>query len=48
MRKIFLPDTSESVFTASSLSGPTANPWSRKNNQPFYTGRTGGKIKKQS
>lgn len=29
-RKIFLPDTSASVFSVSSLPGPAANPWGRK------------------
>ncbi|MDB9154024.1 hypothetical protein [Parabacteroides distasonis] len=30
LRKIFLSDTSESVFAASSLPGPVANPAGRK------------------
>lgn len=46
LRKIFLPQTPGRVFSASSLPGLTANPWSRKNS-PRERIITEGKKKTQ-
>ena len=45
-RKIFLPDTSASVFSASSLPGPATNPSGRKIISLRYRNVSEGKTKK--